>query len=149
MIEGNLESPKLEKKPSRKRAGKTSNKLIFLKISLIIILLIFGFIFAKFAQRKLAEQNRILGAKAENYQENIENKIGHFLKKTGSNAEEIVTSGVKNILSTVSETVVDTASKSAGVVSEFVFENTIGNLLKQIEKLPPEQKEQIKKEICR
>jgi hypothetical protein len=41
------------------------------------------------------------------------------------------------------------ASQSAKTVSDFVFDSTVGNLLRQIEKLPKEQKEKIREEICR
>jgi len=41
------------------------------------------------------------------------------------------------------------ASQSAKTVSDFVFDSTLVNILKQIEKLPKEQREKIKEEICR
>ncbi|NTU46419.1 hypothetical protein HGA88_02230 [Candidatus Roizmanbacteria bacterium] len=42
----------------------------------------------------------------------------------------------------------DTASKAGEVVGEYIFQNTVGNLVKQVDKLPEKQKEEVKKMIC-
>jgi len=53
------------------------------------------------------------------------------------------------VLSVMEEKATQIASQSAKTVSDFVFDSTLVNILKQIEKLPKEQREKIKEEICR
>ncbi|MBI2641376.1 hypothetical protein HYW87_02160 [Candidatus Roizmanbacteria bacterium] len=43
----------------------------------------------------------------------------------------------------------EATSKSAELVTDFIFDNTIGGILKEIDRLPEHQKEQIQKYICK
>lgn len=49
----------------------------------------------------------------------------------------------------VQQTVQSIASKSAETAKEFVFDNTLGKLLQNINTLPADQQELIKKAICK
>lgn len=49
----------------------------------------------------------------------------------------------------VSQTVQNVASQSANQASEFVFDNTLGKLLQNINALPASQQDLIKKAICK
>ncbi|MCX6730778.1 MAG: hypothetical protein NTZ55_02940 [Candidatus Roizmanbacteria bacterium] len=50
---------------------------------------------------------------------------------------------------TVQQTVQDVASKSAEQAKEFVFDNTFGKVLQNINTLPSDQQDLIKKAICK
>lgn len=50
---------------------------------------------------------------------------------------------------TVQQTVQDVASQSASQAKEFVFDNTLGKVLQNINTLPADQQDLIKKAICK
>ena len=56
---------------------------------------------------------------------------------------------VGEVLGLVEDKATQLATQSAKTVSDVVFDSTLGNFLKQIEKLPKEQREKIKEEICK
>ncbi|MCL4374267.1 hypothetical protein M1523_00235 [Patescibacteria group bacterium] len=49
----------------------------------------------------------------------------------------------------VNKTTSDVLSQSTQSVTDYVFNNTVGNLLKQFDKLPQQQQETIRQAICR
>jgi len=50
---------------------------------------------------------------------------------------------------TVQQTMQGIASKSANQAKEFVFDNTLGKILQNINTLPTDQQDLIKKAICK
>lgn len=56
---------------------------------------------------------------------------------------------VDNVLGTTSKYITKQASSSAQAVSGFVFKKATEPLIQQINKLPPNQKEDLKKQICK
>ena len=54
-----------------------------------------------------------------------------------------------SVLGTATEYVSDIASKSAGTVEGFVVDSTVGGIVKQVEKLPKKQQEDIKEALCK
>ena len=80
--------------------------------------------------------------KLSNSVNNIVNPLSQNLKK---DAEAVL--GVAQ--QAVSQTVQDIASKSASQAKEFVFDNTLGKLLQNINTLPTDQQDFIKKAICK
>lgn len=115
---------------------------LILKIFLILILAITGFFINQVYLRKKKQiiKNEI-SQKKEVLGESIIKNIDKGLKKV----EEVT----GDVLGEVTTLVTNSASKSAEVVTDFVFENTVGNLVKQIDKLPQRQQEEIREKICK
>lgn len=53
------------------------------------------------------------------------------------------------VLSATTQLVLTTASKSANIVSDFVYQNTLGKIVEQVKVLPKDQRERIREEICK
>jgi hypothetical protein len=115
-----------------------------LKIILISGLIIAAIFLNKFYSDETKERKskEILG------KETIK-KIEESAKK---NIEPVVKSTqqtVGSVLGSVTNLVSETASKAGETAGSFVFEQTVGNIVKQIDKLPPREREKIKEEVCR
>jgi hypothetical protein len=53
------------------------------------------------------------------------------------------------VMGAATQYTISTASKSATMVSDFIYQNTLGKIVEQVKVLPKDQRERIKKEICR
>ncbi len=131
-----LEDPKVQYLP----------KVIFI----LLLILSASFLF-KLAQNKKFNQ-AVLG-KNTNSQKKENNVSLADLKKQGENVYNQISNSAQKeaglVLGTFTDLISDTASKSADTVKEYIFTNTVGNVLKQIDKLPSQEKEMIKKEVCK
>ncbi|MGB9883426.1 MAG: hypothetical protein ACPLRN_02830 [Microgenomates group bacterium] len=127
---------------------KQKDKFLFLKIYFLIFLFA-GSILADnyFNQRK--KQGEVLSAKVQK-KESI--NINQIVDKTKSNLNDLQKNTqdlIGQVLGATEEKVNQIASQSSKIVSDFVFDNTLGNLLKQIDKLPHNEKEKIKEYLCK
>jgi len=137
---------------SLKKIGE-SQKNYFLKIAFIIILILV----ASFWRRLLPEKQitaLVFGKNINPKQKTTFNNFSFFnLKKQSADIySQIVRSAQKekdNIVGEATKFFTETASKSGTSLKEYLFTNTVGNLLRQIDKLPLQEKEMIKKELCR
>lgn len=57
--------------------------------------------------------------------------------------------GVSNVIDKNINFVLQEATKSAEIVTNFVVENTVKSITNQVEKLPQKQQEEIKQNLCK
>ncbi len=117
-------------------------KLIFL-----LVLLCAAFVLNFIIKNRVKKPENILGA--ENIQKPAPINLENDVKKI-SNGLTAETKGIaENVLRATTNIVGAIASKSSEVISNVVFENTIGKIVEQVEKLPENEQEKIRQEICR
>lgn len=136
---------------AEKAPAKIYNHL-YIRLGIILLLIVGGFVLSQKivrdkALKKTSSLNEVLGTESK-----VEKNILEPLKKSG---EDIVQKTVKEtektvqtVLGVATSLVSSTASKSAEAVTDYVFQNTVGTVIKQIDKLPEKQQEEIKKQIC-
>lgn len=109
--------------------------------------IIFNLFYKVDIQRKdvLGEQTKASQEKKRQQDFNLKDEIS----KTVDNTIKSVEKTVNQVVDQSSGIIADTASKSAEAVNDIIFKSTIGNLIKQVDKLPNKQKEEVKKEICK
>jgi hypothetical protein len=92
-----------------------------------------------------------LGAEAvkETIQEQLNNGINTVVKPAAQQFEKEAGKVLGIAQQAVQQTAQDVASKSAEQAKEFVFENTLGKVLQNINTLPADQQDLIKKAICK
>jgi hypothetical protein len=125
---------------------KANQRRLYFKFFLILSLLLLGIIFKPSVKK--VEAPEVLGAKESKKDElnlneikkELENKMNDFFQTIKSTSEKTV--------ETTTNTISQTASKSAQTVTNFIFDQAINNILKEVEKLPPQQQEKIKEKIC-
>lgn len=144
--------------PLRTAKKKTSNidtrNIFYLKIGLILALILTGLIFAFLASKKFPQKKEVLGTETKgSIAGDIKDQAEDFAIKTKITTEGLISKTVGNVLSettkALTKTINETASKSAETVTDYIFKNTIVNVIKQIENLPPKQQEDIRNEICK
>lgn len=148
------EQTPLSSRPKKKKADKANTKNIFyIKIGLIMALVLSGVILAFLASKRLPQKKEVLGTEDKiSTTENLFNQAEDFANQTKITTEGLISKTVSNVLSettkVLTNTINETASKSAETVTDYIFNNTIVNVIKQIDNLPEKQKEEIKKQIC-
>jgi len=127
-----------------------TNKFFYLKI-LSLLFLIGASLFGNYYfYNKIKEKPEVLSATKKDKKNNL--SIDSILNEGKKTVEDLKQKGQEfggQVLSVMEEKATQIASQSAKTVSDFVFDSTLVNILKQIEKLPKEQREKIKEEICR
>jgi len=110
--------------------------------------------------RQIREQGAVLGEKKNNIETYAINGVKTVAeaqkKELAQNATKLVDTAttttqtqVTNIVNQATTVIADTASKSATVVGDFIFDSTWGNLLKQFDRLGETDRERIQKYICK
>lgn len=124
------------------------DKNLLLKIIFILVLIIAALFLSKLYSNKnkssfseTSSQKKVLGETIKNIKEILPTNINKTVKKVEETTGEVL-GEVTNLLT-------NSASKSAQTVTDFLFENTVGKVVEQIEKLPQKQQEEIKKRICK
>ena len=128
---------------------KKSTKGFIIRISLIIILLCGALLLSKFKQDKLNSKQPVLGQETSNQNGPSLNTIQTEARKLIDNTAKKTEETINEALGGAKNFVVETASVSAKAVSSFVFDNTVCNILKQVDKLPESQQEDIRRNICK
>jgi len=117
---------------------------IILKLIILVCLIATGFTLATIAKKI------ILTKKPQNV---LGDTVAKELKKSGSNLLDEINTNTQawanDILGVATKTINKTANQATESISDYVFDNTVGNLLKQIDKLPEKQREDIKRNICK
>lgn len=134
----------IEKKKEVKRTIPLLN-VIF------IFLLIGGSILVGFVVGKKQGNNsgNILGVqKQEDIKKNGEKKSFPSMQSVLGTMTNGMGASLQNSVKQISSVITDTASKSAENVTDALFDSTVGTVLKQIDKLPEKQQEDIKRNIC-
>jgi hypothetical protein len=126
------------------------NRFFYLKI-LFLLFLIGASLFGNYYfYNKIKEKPEVLSATKKNKKNDFSiDQVFNKGKKTVDDLKQKGEEVAGQVLGIVEDKAVLFASQSAKTVSDFVFDSTLGNILKQIEKLPKEQREKIKEEICR
>ena len=126
------------------------NRFFYLKI-LFLLFLIGASLFGNYYfYNKIKEKPEVLSATKKNKKNDFSiDEVFNKGKKTVEDLKEKGEEMAGQVLGIVEDKAVHLASQSAKTVSDFVFDSTLVNILKQIEKLPKEQREKIKEEICR
>ena len=126
------------------------NRFFYLKI-LFLLFLIGASLFGNYYfYNKIKEKPEVLSATKKNKKNDFSiDEVFNKGKKTVDDLKQKGEEVAGQVLGIVEDKAVLFASQSAKTVSDFVFDSTLGNILKQIEKLPKEQREKIKEEICR
>jgi len=129
-------------------------KSAYIKIGLILLFVIAGVVVAKKAD--LAKKNiaAILGNQSVNKKSREDNILDFDnLKDQSKELADQAINTSKNlgneVLGEATKLTTQIASQSASVVSSFIIENAVGSVMKQINKLPEAQQEEIKKYICK
>lgn len=137
------------------------NKLLALKIALITSVVATGGAIAllkpEFPQKQTStqsEQDLVLGAETteqegknplSSFREKVEDLIDTSVKETKKTAEILADQAKNQAKNAVS----DTTTKATETIKETVFQNTITTVIKEIEKLSPQQQEEIRNQLCK
>jgi len=121
-------------KPLEKRRSRNKIKIIAL-----VIIILFGLLISKLPRRE--EENNVLGKSSFNLEKEKKKIIDNFSKKK----EDVI--GQTLGLST--NFINDLGSRSTKIVADYIYDNGLKNLIKQINRLPKEQQEKIKESICK
>ena len=117
---------------------------MILKLIILTCLVATGFTLATIARKTILTKTRptVLG-----------NSTVNDIKKSGTSILDEINTNTQawasDILGVATKTVNSTANKATETISDYVFDNTVGNLLKQIDKLPEKQREDIKRNVCK
>ncbi|MFA6081496.1 MAG: hypothetical protein WC741_03760 [Patescibacteria group bacterium] len=133
--------------PILKPLETKSNGPAVIKLFFLITLVGTAFLLDKIFLKRSQDIPSILGKSQE-----IIVGVGHdqpvqesnFVKNSIQKAEEI--GGV--VLGEATITVNKLASEAGSVISTIIYENSIGKLVDQIDKLPKDQQEKIREQIC-
>jgi len=121
---------------------KKTNSGLMLKISAILLLLIAGAFYVSLKPQVIKDRPSVLG-------ESTKTNIKKEGEKIVGSLTETATQSINDMVAAATRLVGNTATKSAQTISDYIFDNTVGNLLKQIDKLPPDQQENIRRSICK
>ncbi len=120
---------------------KRENRRLGIKIGFLIILLAAGFVLSKLIPKNTNKDNNdVLGTTQENSNDNklpVTEKAAQFIQNT-----------TDSLINNAIDSVTSLASQSAATVTDTVFTNTVVNAVKQIDKLPTQQQEEIRQAIC-
>lgn len=123
---------------------KVDHAGIATKIGLLVALIGTGFILGRMAPaRKPVERDvaEVLSEQTEIIPSINPDEIGENLVNKSKDM-------VGDVLGTATELISTVASNSANTVSNFIIDKTTAPFIDQINKLPEDQREQIKKNIC-
>jgi len=140
-----MEIPNLIKKSTEKKRTIPLLNIIFILL-LICASIIVGFFVGR---GQNIESGDILGEKKQiTPQKTANNSLapspGSLLGTMSNGVEKTLQDTLKHFTSVIT----DTASKSANSVSDTIFDSSVGTVLKQIDKLPEKQRDDIKRNIC-
>lgn len=125
------------------------DKSLYIRVGIVIFLVIVG-LTINLIRNKQVKNKEVLGTeKSVEVGKPISTEEVYNRGKTIAN--DVVTQSenvLSNVLGEVTSYVSGVASQSAETVSNYVFDNTVGNLIKQIDKLPQKQQEDIKRNLC-
>lgn len=117
------------------------------RLVFLLILLSAAFVLNFIVKNRAKKPENILGA--ENIQKSSSVDLAEDIKKFSSGITTESKSLTENVFETATGIVGAIASKSSEIVSNVVFDNTIGKAIEQVKKLPASEQEKIKQEICK
>jgi len=126
-------------KPLKKRS---SHIYTVIKVGILLVIVILGLLVARSSQKKRGERGSVLGRKnfsLEKEEEKITKKISKSKKKILGQTLGLSTHLVENL----------NPRSAKKVVSDYVYDKTLGSLIKQINRLPKWQQKKIKESVCK
>jgi len=130
----------------RQFEAEKNNKGMLMRFLIVFALLAVGIVLNKWPTKKI-NTNKILGAETAS-KISLEKK-GKDLKNVIDNEMDKAKNSLDDVLGEATSFITSTASKSAEAVTDFIFDNTVGNIVKQINKLPEKQQQEIKERVCK
>jgi len=132
--------------PIKQLEAEKNNKGMLMRFLIVFALLAVGIVLNKWPTKKI-NTNKILGAETAS-KINLEKK-GKDLKNVIDNEMDKAKNSLDDVLGEATSFIASTASKSAEAVTDFIFDNTVGSIVKQINKLPEKQQQEIKERVCK
>ena len=132
--------------PIKQLEAEKNNKGMLMRFLIVFALLAVGIVLNKWPTKKI-KTNKILGAETAS-KINLEKK-GKDLKNVIDNEMDKAKNSLDDVLGEATSFIASTASKSAEAVTDFIFDNTVGSIVKQINKLPEKQQQEIKERVCK
>lgn len=132
----------IEKSPSK--------KAIVIKIIILSSLIIGGLIYYQYFGKNNKNNSQVLSEETKkNFNlKQFDQKTETFVKKISDKTKKTTDNVLGEATKIYQNTTQIIASKSSEIVNDLIFNSTIKPILDQYEKLPDEQKEKIKKDIC-
>lgn len=133
-----------------KEKDKKPLTVYYFKFALFILLIGGVLILGKIAERNVRNQ-KVLGTEIKKIT-NTRSLTDEIKQQTEKMAKDLTQSTQKiidNVLGEATKAITNTASSGAIALTDYVFDSTVGNLVKQIDKLSTRQQEEIKKNICK
>jgi len=127
-----------------------ANQPSILKIFFLVTLIATGVLLDKIFLKKSKDNSSILGKTQEiklQTQEKIVKKVqeSNLVKDSIKKIEEV--GGV--VLGKATDTVNKLASDAGSFISSVIYDDSIGKVIDQVDKLPKDQQEKIKAQICK
>jgi len=120
---------------------ENNNSAIFLKLTFLITLVITGILLDRtFVRESNKDIPMVLGSNQE-----VKDKSNDFLNETLKKTEKLG----ESVLGEATGYIQDTTEKIASSVSDLIYENSFGKIVNQIDKLPKDQQDRIKQQICK
>lgn len=125
----------------------SNKKAIIVKLGFVVCLIFLGLVSYGIATGKLKEKEAVLGKKTQ-IQNSVDNLPGDLLQKAQDTAENVKNNAYQ-LAQTAAIAVGNIATQSAQTAKDFVFDNTVGSAVKQINNLPQDEQNKIKEYICK
>lgn len=122
---------------------KKSDPVFILKLIFLVSLITTGVLFDRFFMKKNQDIPKVLG-KTKN-EKKIENQAKDLIETSVKKVQNLG----ESVLGETTSFIQETTEKISSSVSDLIYENSFGKIVDQIDKLPQDQKQRIKEEICR
>ena len=123
---------------------------MFLKAFFLLILITTGILLDKIFLKKSKDIPSILGKTQEiklQTQRKLVEKVqkSDFINDTIKKAEDVG----GTILGEATDTIIKLSSDTGSFISDIIYQNSIGKIVEQVDKLPEDQQEKIKEQLCK
>lgn len=134
----------------RKKKETTSLPVMKLKIALLILLIVAGFVMTHVIKKpaRIMAQNTTL--KPATFDTKKLNDISNILNSINLDSLKKKSEELKAYVLGTSDTFIQQKASEAGsIATDFVFDAALKPILSQIEKLPANQREQLQQAVCK
>lgn len=135
--------------PIKPLERKTDRSLLF-KLSFLITLIVTGILLDKILLKKSKDIPSILG-KTQEIKLQTQKKLVEKVQKS-----DLINDSLKKaediggtVLGEATNTITKLSSDAGSFISDIIYQNSIGKVVEQIDKLPKDQQEKIKEQICK
>ncbi len=128
-----------------------SNKGMIIRVVILTSLIFGGLIYYNFFGKNIKKDSQVLSEESKKPIDfkSIDQKTESFVKKITDESKKAADNVLGEATKIYQNTRQTIASRSSEVVNDLIFNSTIKPILDQYEKLPLEQKEKIREDICR